>query len=294
MTQVARPSSVSSDVLQSDALRSFGVFAEHLNFTRAAEILHISQPSLHTKIGKLSASLGVVLYERAGRGLVLTDDGVRLAEFAANAGRSADDFVHTLTRPQRRLTLASGRGALLWVISDAVRRTVAAGVDVDIRPANRTLALDLLAGGHADLAAIAADPPPRHLRRRRVARVAQTLMVPPDHRLARRRRVRVGDLAGLELVVPPQSRPQRRVLDRAFADAGADWSVAAEADGWDLLVHLASLGVGATIVNGCVQAPASLVSVPITDLPPVDYWLAWRRERSAPARLLLDRLDADA
>ena len=38
------------DVLESDALRSFGVFAEHRNFTTAAAALSISQPSLHVKM----------------------------------------------------------------------------------------------------------------------------------------------------------------------------------------------------------------------------------------------------
>ena len=40
------------EMLTADGLRSFAIFAEHLNFTHAAEALHITQPSLHAKIGK--------------------------------------------------------------------------------------------------------------------------------------------------------------------------------------------------------------------------------------------------
>jgi hypothetical protein len=45
-----------------------------------------------------------------------------------------------------------------------------------------------------------------------------------------------------------------------LADAGISLEVAAEADGWDLLVHFAGLGVGAAIVNGCVGIPAGLAA----------------------------------
>ncbi|URN00095.1 LysR family transcriptional regulator [Actinomadura madurae] len=44
--------------LSTDALASFAVFADHLNFTRAAEELHISQPALHVKVRKLTETLG--------------------------------------------------------------------------------------------------------------------------------------------------------------------------------------------------------------------------------------------
>ncbi|MEV6816381.1 LysR family transcriptional regulator [Micromonospora sp. NPDC051296] len=72
------------DLLEADALRSFAVFAEHRNFTSAAAVLHISQPSLHVKIRKLATALGVELYERDGRRLTLTAAGERLAVPAAH------------------------------------------------------------------------------------------------------------------------------------------------------------------------------------------------------------------
>ena len=70
------------DVLEADAVRSFAVFAEHLNFTAAAAALRVSQPSLHVKISKLAAALGADLYQRQGRSLRLTAAGERLAAFA--------------------------------------------------------------------------------------------------------------------------------------------------------------------------------------------------------------------
>jgi DNA-binding transcriptional LysR family regulator len=62
-------------MVSADALASFVVFADHLNFTRAAAELHISQPALHVKVRKLAEALGRPLYRRDGRRLVLTADG---------------------------------------------------------------------------------------------------------------------------------------------------------------------------------------------------------------------------
>ncbi len=52
--------------VSSDALAAFAVFAEHLNLTRAAEALRISQPSLHSKLATLARRLDRPLYQRTG------------------------------------------------------------------------------------------------------------------------------------------------------------------------------------------------------------------------------------
>src|SRR5689334_2907907 len=110
------------DLLEPDALRAFAVFAEHRSFTAAATQLHLSQPSLHVKISKLSAALGVPLYERVGRGLVLTPAGEQLAAYAHDVRRELKDFLARLQSGDREVTIAAGRGTLRWVIGDTIRR----------------------------------------------------------------------------------------------------------------------------------------------------------------------------
>ena len=263
-------------LLEPDAVRAFGVFAQHRNFTAAAAVLRISQPSLHVKIRKLSAALGVQLYERDGRKLVLTAAGQRLASFAADGSRRADELLRELRGGLPDLTVAAGQGAFRWVISRAIRRVSKEGRRVRVITADRDAALSALSGGRADLAVIGYDPPPRHFDAVQIRRYPQVLVVDSAHPLAGRERLRLSDLDGLDLVVPLPDRPHRRALERAFLDAGVDWHPVAEADGWDLLVHFVKLGIGASIVNGCVPVPEGLKAVPVTDLPAVRYWAVWR------------------
>jgi DNA-binding transcriptional LysR family regulator len=115
-------------------------------------------------------------------------------------------------------------------------------------------------------------------------------VIDSTHPLARRPRLRLADLDGLDLVVPPPQRPHRRALERALLDAGVSWQPTAEVDGWDLLIHFAALGIGATIVNGCAQVPDGLTATPVSDLPTVRYWAAWRRQRHPQPPDILDHL----
>lgn len=281
------------EALTADAVAAFAVFARHLNFTRAAEELHIAQPSLHVKVAKLGRSLDTQLYEKVGRQLRLTPAGKDLAAFAADQQRSADDLLASLGAPGRSLRLAAGRAAIQWVLDRPLRAVVRRGIDLRVIPADRSMAISLVDKGETDVAAIAYDPPPRHLQSVEVAHVPQVLVAHKSHPLMSERDVRLRDLDGFALVVPPEGRPHRQTLERAFHASGVDWSVASEADGWDLIIHLVKLGVGAAVVNGSVPIPAPLRAVEIKDLPRVGYWLAWREQRQLVADELLREVDAD-
>jgi len=283
-------------LVSGDGLAAFVVFADHLNFTHAAAELHISQPALHVKIRKLAQALGRPLYYRSGRRLVLTTDGEAVARFARAHDDRLAQFLADFTGVARRpVVLAAGQGAYLYLLGDTVR-AVLAEEPTRLRLINcdHRQMLAAVRTGQAHLGVGVLDVLPEDLIALELARFPQLLLVPDDHRLARRRSVTLADLAGTSLVVPPQRRPQRVLLEQALRAAGADWTVAVEAEGWPLIAHFAALGVGLAVVNGCVPAPPGVVARPITDLPPVVYHVVHQPSALSDPRVagLLDRIRA--
>jgi LysR family cyn operon transcriptional activator len=92
-------------------IRYFLAVAEHRNFTRAAEALHVSQPTLSQQIKQLEDTLGAQLLDRSGRTISLTDAGeayvqyVRRALQDLEAGKRALHDVQELTRGDLRLAM---------------------------------------------------------------------------------------------------------------------------------------------------------------------------------------------
>lgn len=92
-------------------IRYFLAVAEQRNFTRAAEVLHVSQPTLSQQIRQLEETLQAPLFDRSGRSVQLTDAGeawlryARLALQDLEAGKRAIQDVATLERGSLRLAM---------------------------------------------------------------------------------------------------------------------------------------------------------------------------------------------
>lgn len=92
-------------------IRYLQAVAEHQNFTRAAEALHVSQPTLSQQIRQLEDGLGAQLFDRSGRTVRLTDAGeaylrhARRALQDLDAGRRAIHDVRDLSRGTLRLAV---------------------------------------------------------------------------------------------------------------------------------------------------------------------------------------------
>jgi LysR family transcriptional regulator, cyn operon transcriptional activator len=92
-------------------IRYFLAVAEHKNFTRAAEALHVSQPTLSQQIRQLEDTPRAPLLDRSGRTIALTDAGVAYLGYARRAlqdleaGRRAIHDVQELSRGTLRVAM---------------------------------------------------------------------------------------------------------------------------------------------------------------------------------------------
>jgi len=262
-------------MLNAQWLTAFVTFAEHLNFTHAARALSLSQPALHVQMTKLADELGVPLYRIHRRQIELTDAGVKLLAFARDAQERSAQFVNQLHtgRSQPTVTLAAGTGAYLYLLGPAIRAfTRASSARLRLLQRDHNATLDAVRSGEAHLGVAVLSALPDDLEAELLRQVDQVLVMPARHRLARRRRVRLADLDGETLIVPPDGAPQRTMLNQALQSAGVTWRAAVEATGWQLVLHFVTLGAGLTIVNGSCHLPRGLVAHPLAELPRVSYY----------------------
>ncbi len=268
------------ETLRSDWLDAFVAFAEHRNFTHAARELHLSQPALHVQIAKLSEELGVTLYRRDGRALSLTHQGTQLLAFAREARDRSREIVAELRGEpaDATVTMAAGEGAYLYLLGDALRSfTRRSTARLQVLTRDRQGAIDAVRSGEAHLGVGSFSSLPDDVLGTPLVEIGSCVVMPSAHRLARKRTVVLADLADEALVVPPAGRPHRTALAQALETAGVTWRVAAEASGWDLMLHFAALGIGLTVVNDFCRIPRGLVARPLRGLPGVRYSLLSRR-----------------
>ena len=167
--------------MRSDWMEAFRVFSEWLNFTHAAAAMHISQPALHVKIRNLSDWLGVPLYRKVGREIVLTTAGRELAAFARDYDERSAAFVETLRSgsARRPVSLCAGEGAYLYLLGPALAqfRQGEAGA-LQLLSGNHERTAELLLSGEAHLGVSAPDTAPDGLTAQLLTEVDQMLVVP--------------------------------------------------------------------------------------------------------------------
>ncbi len=275
-----------------DWLFSFVVFADHLNFTRAAEALHITQPALHAQIRKLSEGVGVTLYRRDGRSLVLSTEGRRLAAFGREVQARGGDVLAELRGEDRRgpVVLASGQGAFLYMLGPTIKRFPKGRWPLRAVSMSGPNTIRAVRDARADVGVAVLTNTPSDLECRTLRRVGQVALLPRGHRLSKRRRLKPSDLDSESIVVAPEGRPHRVMLSQALAAAGAKWSVAVEATGWELMIQFARYGLGIAVVNDFCPVPRGLVGVRLEGVPDVEYQVVTRPGAERDSTVALVRM----
>ncbi len=272
--------------MNEDWLKSFLVFSEHLNFTHAAESLNISQPALYVKVKKLAEFLGAPLYHKTGRTLILTNEGKRVRTFAVEMQEHAEAFqaeFKGLTK-MSQVVLSAGEGSYLYLLGPAINSFNRQKNDSQLRliTGNREKTIDSIRFGEAHVGVAVLHTIPEDLQTELLTTVHQSLIVPENHALANKKKIKLTDLAEERLILPPEHRTHRMVINQALLNKNVKCKITIEAEGWELLIHFVAIGLGISIVNSCCRIPKGLVAIPIEELPKQQYYIIRRKSDWSP------------
>ena len=236
-------------------LRYFCVTAEVLHYTRAADLLYVSQPSLSYSLSKLEKELNTALFEKSGKQIALTKSG---AEFLPYAKRALAE----LSKGQERLKELGTPGAgminlgYIYSVSFSIlpafmdRYYAQAG---DRRPEFRFhqgmagVLYEQLLNGSLDLL-IAEKPDIASLEYLPIAEQELFLAVPSSHRLASRDSISLSDVDGERLIsITHDAIIYRQLADR-FREASLTPNIVFEADEYSSIAASVTTGAGVAIV----------------------------------------------
>lgn len=279
--------------MQLRQLECFVAVAEEAHFTRAAQRLSIAQPAVSQQIRRLENELGESLFLR-DRAVKLTQAGAALLPHARAAlahvahGREAIAALGGLLvghlhvglvqpLPDRRVVRAIGQ---FQRQHPAIEVTVTEGQTDALIEA--TLAGSLTA---AFIGLGADQAPPPELKSARVAREPGVLAVHPEHRLAARRSVRVGELRDEPIVTLTRASRLRTVVEAVCRQAGFVPRIVAETSDLNVMLALVAEQVGvAMLPRSGLEGAAEVAAIDLTH-PRIErrIELVWRADHTPPA-----------
>jgi len=238
-----------------EELRWFVAVAEREHVTAAAAELHLSQPALSRALGRVQAHVGVPLFDRRGRNLRLNRYGRIYLERARRALAELDAGGEELAEA----TGAGGGGTVLlaflhtlgtWLVPALLRGFGAARPDVALRldQGSAQEMLERLRAGDLDAVLLSPRPQDRSIGWHPLATEPLRLAVPPGHRLAQRKRVRLAEVADEPFVAMNGQYSLRRATDALCAAAGFAPRVAFEGDDIGTLRGLVAAGLGVALL----------------------------------------------
>lgn len=237
-------------------LRYFLVLAEELNFSRAAERLHMTQPPLTRQIQQLEDGLGVQLFLRTPRGLTLTEAGLAFHEEAKKLQFLADQAVARTRQASRgelgRIDIGMFGSAIFNVIPTLLAnfRRSHPQVTVSLHTMTKTQQIEALRERRLTVGFNRVLPDVPDLAVETVLREGLAVALREDHPLAVRSRIAVEELAERPLLLYPNiARPGfADTVVGLCRDAGFSPLVAMEVEDNVTAIALVSSGLGLCVV----------------------------------------------
>lgn len=284
-------------------LRTFEAVARLGGVGRAAQALHLAQPTVSTQLKELAAAVGLQLFTPVGRRLALTPEGdlllARTRELFAVWRQFEDDAaaLRGLARGQLRVSAVTTAEYFLPELIGPFAQAHP-GIDIELAVENRAAVVQRLARGDDELAVMMLPPDELPLQRWPFLENPLVVVAPAAHPLARRRTaLRLAQLVHEPRLTREAGSGTRAATDRFLAEHGVNWPPRMALGSNEALKHAVLAGLGLAVLSRHTLGPApertGLVELRVSGFPIRRMWhFVWRHDRrlTRPAQAFLDDL----
>jgi DNA-binding transcriptional LysR family regulator len=262
-------------------LRVFVAAAKHGSFGKAAEEMHLTPPAVSMQIKELEAQVGLPLFERSGRKVMLTITGEYLLVYARKilaTLKDAEDAVAKFRNLRTgRLSLGMVSTAKYFLPRLLGRfRTEHPGIEVRLSVGNRSQLVELMSRNEVDLAVMGRPPQELATRAEPFAAHPHVVVVAPGHPLASRGHVPAQWLSRFGFIAREPGSGTRAAMERYFQEYGITPHIEMEMASNETIKQavMADMGISFLSVHTIgLELRQSLLALPnVEGLPVVRRW----------------------
>lgn len=267
-------------------LRSFYAVARMGSFTKAAEHLHVSQPTITTQVRFLEESYKVELFHRSGRRVQLTQLGEQLMQLAQHIFSLEADAVSLLgdageLRTGHLRVAAVGPYHVTKMLADFSQHYP--DIKVSVSTGNSQDVLDRLLDYRADVGVLAQLVKDDRFLSVPFSRHPVGIFTSTSHRFSRRRSIRLAELQGERMILREQGSTTRKALELALERTRVMPDVVMEISSREVIREAVAQGIGIAAVSEVEYVPGPglhLVSISDADLFTFAHVLCLAERRS--------------
>lgn len=270
-------------------LQTFQEAARCGNFSDAARRLHLTQSAVSHQVKALEQVLGVKLYERHRRGIMLTGPGKEVLAHVDRIIAHVMDMEACVNAIRGgfagNISVAAHRGIVKYKIPDAVKVFKRTYPTMGIRLSTRLVddeIIGMVTSGAVDFGIVTSWSAHEDLEFHEFLSFDMFLCVEPEHRFARRKPT-LEEVAEEPLLLYERVTSIRKRIDRIFERAGLECNPVVETGGAMILREYAKTGMGAAVVSGLsieAQPDPEMTAINVSHLfGKLGYGFVYRKDK---------------